>query len=95
MRYLLTLAAICLTAPAMAQQPQACAKRDQVVAKLGDKFGETIKSIGLSKSGVVEVYSAENGSWTILMTRPDGVSCMVASGQFWGPAPPVALGEPT
>lgn len=41
--------------------------------------------MGLQKSqGIVEIYSSETtGSWTILMTRPDGVSCLIAAGQLW------------
>ena len=34
--------------------------------------------------GLVEVYaSEETGTWTILMTRPDGTTCLLAAGQRW------------
>jgi hypothetical protein len=83
---------------AEAETRQACAKRDQVVRKLEEKFGETLRSIGLHQSdGVVEIYSSdETGSWTILMTRPDGMSCLLASGQLWeqDAAPLQKPGEP-
>jgi len=70
---------------AEAEGRQTCAKREQVVQKLEEKFGETLRSIGLHQSdGVVEVYSSdETGTWTILMTRPDGITCLLASGQLW------------
>jgi hypothetical protein len=73
------------TPAAEAQTQPPCAKRDQVIRKLEEKYGETLRSIGLHKSdGVVEIYSSEEtGSWTILMTRPDGMSCLLASGQLW------------
>jgi hypothetical protein len=33
---------------------------------------------------VIEVYSSEEtGTWTILVTRPDGTSCLLAAGQRW------------
>lgn len=83
---------------AEAETRQACAKRDQVVRKLEEKFGETLRSIGLHQTdGVVEVYSSdETGTWTILMTRPDGVSCLISSGQMWeqDAAPLQKPGEP-
>ena len=33
---------------------------------------------------MIEVYSSdETGTWTILVTRPDGTSCLLAAGQRW------------
>jgi hypothetical protein len=91
-------ALLAATPTAEAETRQACAKRDQVVRKLAEKFGETLRSIGLHQSdGVVEVYSSEEtGTWTILMTRPDGMTCLLASGQLWeqDAAPLQKAGEP-
>ena len=80
--------ALCLlaaTPSANAEGGQACAERSRVVQKLEEKFGETLRSLGLHRDdGVVEVYSSEEtGTWTILMTRPDGMSCLLAAGQRW------------
>ena len=77
---LLLLAA---TPGANAEETRACAERSRVVQKLQEKFGETLRSLGLHRDdGVVEVYaSEETGTWTILMTRPDGMSCLLAAGQ--------------
>ena len=73
------------TPAANAEETRACAERTRVVQKLQEKFGETLRSLGLhSDDGVVEVYSSEEtGTWTILMTRPDGMSCLLAAGQRW------------
>ncbi len=66
----------------LAQSAQ-CAARDTVMAHLADKYGETRRGIGLAGQGaVMEVYAADaTGTWTILMTLPNGTSCMIASGQ--------------
>jgi hypothetical protein len=33
---------------------------------------------------LLEVFATGSGStWTIVMTRPDGTSCVVASGEAW------------
>ena len=80
----LSLAALMLMATAaQAQQPPQCAPRAAVVAQLAQKYLETRRSIGITGNGMVmEVYaSAESGTWTITMTTPQGLTCLVASGQ--------------
>ena len=66
-----------------AQQPRNCAPRDIVVERLSEGYGETRQSIGLAARGaVVEVFaSTDTGTWTITVTAPNGVTCLVASGQ--------------
>jgi hypothetical protein len=84
-RAAIAAALLAATPTAEAEGRQACAKREQVVRKLEEKFGETLRSIGLHHTdAVVEVYSSEEtGTWTILMTRPDGMTCLLAAGQLW------------
>ena len=73
------------TPAANAEETAACAERAGVVRKLQEKFGETLRSLGLQRDdAVVEVYASEaTGTWTILMTRPDGSTCLLAAGQRW------------
>lgn len=73
---------------AQAQQ-RPCGERDQIVQRLGNKYGEARTSRGLShNNGMVEVYtSEETGTWTILITLPSGETCLVAAGDFWENAP--------
>jgi hypothetical protein len=62
-----------------------CAARDKVVQTLADRYGETRQSVGLApNSAMMEVYaSAETGTWTITVTMPDGMTCLVASGEHF------------
>jgi len=78
-----TLAAA--TPVAEAETRRACAERTAVVSRLAEKYGETLQSMGLHRNnGVVEVYASdETGTWTILVTRPDGTACLLAAGQMW------------
>lgn len=64
-------------------QTRNCGPRALVVDRLAEGYGETRQSIGLgANNAVVEVFaSEETGTWTILVTSPAGVSCLVASGQ--------------
>ena len=78
------IAAVLLTcAPVMAQQPRNCAPRHVVIDRLADRYGETVHAMGLAARGaVVEVFASdETGTWTITVTNPAGVTCLIASGQ--------------
>ena len=40
--------------------------------------------MGLTDKGaVLEVFAPKKGSWTFLITMPDGLTCVVASGESW------------
>ncbi len=62
-----------------------CAPRDVVVQRLSEKYGESRQSIGIGQQGVVmETFaSADTGTWTITVTTPTGMTCLVASGQSY------------
>ena len=78
--------------PASAQS--ACASHAEVLKQLGGAYSEAQVAIGLaSNGGVVEVFSTDDGSsWTIVMTMPTGMSCVVTSGEAWEQITNVALG---
>lgn len=60
-----------------------CAPREVVVDRLATAYGETRHSMGLGAQGaVMEVFASHtSGSWTITVTLPDGLTCLIASGQ--------------
>ena len=78
-------AAILATATQATAQQQSCAARDAVVGRLVDRRGEIRQSIGLApQDRMVEVFaSTETGTWTITVTMPNGVTCLVASDQAY------------
>jgi hypothetical protein len=73
------------TASLPAQAQTLCNTRTKIVAQLIDKYGEVSNGIGMqSASQVIEVWSSQKtGSWTIIASRADGVSCILATGQGW------------
>lgn len=101
-RQALVSAAILIAAtitPAAAQQQQqqpACTKRTDVVEHLAGKYKEAPVAIGLANNGgVIEVLSSQTGtSWTIIITMPNGTSCMIAAGENWEKVPLVASIKP-
>jgi hypothetical protein len=68
---------------AEAQGTRNCGPRDAVVERLAEGYGESRQSMGLgANNAVVEVFaSEETGTWTITVTTPNGLTCLVASGQ--------------
>jgi hypothetical protein len=72
-------------AAAADQQVAACGPHTDVVKALGDKFHETQSAMALTSAGtLLEVLTADDGAtWTIIVSRPDGLSCVVAAGQNW------------
>jgi len=67
------------------QHKKACAERLDAITHLSTKYGEIPVHMGLANNGgVLEVLSNQSGSsWTILVTMPNGVSCMLATGESW------------
>ena len=97
---LLGLGTLAMLAADMAAAQQAtarnCGQRDRIVASLADRYGETRQSIGLgAKNQVIETWASdETGTWTITVTHPNGLTCLMASGQaFEAVDEALALGE--
>lgn len=79
-------AAALATIPALPAAAQTnCAPRDVVTERLAADYGEMFEGGGLQGTqAVFEVWiSREEGTWTILMTRADGMSCIMAAGTDW------------
>jgi len=76
--------AVLLAAPSMAA-PRDCGARSDILKSLAEKFHESPVALGVDSNGVlVEVLASDSGAtWTILLSRPDGLSCMVATGEEW------------
>ncbi len=74
--------------------PLLCDARVDVLQKLEGDYAETPVALGLANTGaVLEVLASAGGeSWTVILTTPDGTSCLVAAGEGWQTLPMVALG---
>jgi len=80
------LAAFFMAAPAAAQTM--CGDRAAVVASLEKTYFEAPVSMGLVNNGaVIEILALPSGSFTIILTRPDGLSCVMAAGENWEDLP--------
>lgn len=76
------------SAPAgIAEEPvkSSCEKRAAVLDFLSTRYSEAPVAMGLSKDGgLVEILTSGPGStFTIIVTMPNGMTCMVAAGDSW------------
>lgn len=80
----LLLAGVLLNSAPVAAQ-NSCGPRDALVAALGSQYDESAVAIGLAGGGgVIEVLATrDGGTWTIVLTTPEGLSCIVTSGEAW------------
>ena len=71
------------TAPGGAQSA-VCGERLEMVKALEQQVREQPQAVGqVDKNAVIEVFVSQTGTWTILATGTDGMSCLVASGDGW------------
>ena len=81
---------------AAAQQP-ACTDRTDVLDHLSNKYSEAPVAMGIANNGgVIEILSSKTGnSWTIILTMPNGMTCMIAAGENWELIPRMVQAGPT
>ena len=88
------LAVLIFGSPAMAQT--ACSTRAEFIDRFANRYAENPVAMGLASSGgVVEVLASENGTWTLLVTMPNGFSCVIAVGESWEALPSAMAGAAT
>ena len=94
--------AIAMIGLGTASLAQSCAPRDDVVKKLEESYSEQLAFGGLQKQrgsqAVMEVWAnRETGSYTVLVTQPNGIACIVAVGtDFFEAIPKIKQdGDPT
>lgn len=72
------------TSAALAQS-QPCDQRKNVLGHLAKKYQEAPIAIGVTSTGsLVEVLTTGDGeTWTIIVSSPNGMSCLLAAGEGW------------
>ncbi len=71
-----------------AQAQTMCGERGAVVTSLEKTYSETPVSMGLASNGaIIEILASPSGTFTIILTRPNGLSCVMAAGENWEDLP--------
>lgn len=86
--------ALLLTATTATANPY-CTARADLAEALATKYSEQPVGGGMQgPDGLIEVWaSAEGATWTILMSRADGMACVVATGTDWFSEKPKPAGR--
>ena len=67
-----------------AQAAEVCAPRDFMLKVLDEKYHQVPVAMGLDAGGaMLEIVASVDGAWTLLSTKPDGVSCLNGTGTHW------------
>ena len=83
------VALIALGSSNPAQAAGMCGKRVDFIKALNDKYQESGKALGIAgQVNLVEIFASKAGTWTILVTTPEGKSCIIAAGNSWEELPP-------
>jgi hypothetical protein len=78
-----------------AQAGPGCAPRQIVLDRLTGHFGESRQSAGLAgPHHLMELFAAPaTGTWTVTVTTPDGLTCVLAAGDAWEAMPHTAAAD--
>jgi hypothetical protein len=79
--FMMAALAVCFAVPAFGQNYQKqCAPKQVIIGQLAAKYGEVRQSQGLTKKGtIIAVFSSsETGTWTITVTAPTGLMCLLS-----------------
>ncbi len=70
------------SAPALAQM--VCKDRTAIQKRLESGYGEHRTAMGLAANGtIMEIYTSEKGTFTVVLVRPDGVACLLVVGDHF------------
>lgn len=89
--------ALLLAAVSASAQPVPCSPRDILVERLQQKYGEKRVGRGVALDGkaVVELFAVEGGTWSVIITQANMISCVVATGTDWETLVPEPEGSGT
>ncbi len=93
--FVLTVALAALLFPGTMPSASAqalCGKHSDILVKFADTYGEMPGALAITdQGGLLEVLVSPAGTWTMLLTMPGQLTCVVGTGQAWQPRPLEAL----
>ena len=61
-----------------------CGERKTVINSLHTDYKEVQNSIGVSNGGgLIEIYVSPKGSFSITVTNPSEITCIISAGEYW------------
>ena len=91
----IALSALTLSSAAAQAINPYCGDHTEITSRLGKTYGEARAGFGLLEDGrMVEIFTSRQGTWSLLVTMPSGVTCLVATGDAWQSPPVVSVADP-
>lgn len=88
MKYVLPVILVSFMAAPADAQLLLCGDRAVLTNQLENEHSETQRGVGLTADGrLLEVFASPAGTWTLLLTRPDGHTCVIGHGEHWQVTP--------
>lgn len=82
-----------LAALLLAQQSP-CGPTGQVEKRIASEYGESIIGAGIVAGGILfTLANPETGTFSILLRRPDGQTCVLMGGSGWASQEPTIPGK--
>ena len=77
--------------------PAKCGDREKIIKVLRKDYKEAPLAMGLSQKSTeaFEIFTSEEGTWTVMMTMSNGKTCIMAAGHSWQNLPKEVLGTKT
>lgn len=81
---------------AQAAPQQNCAPTGMIERRIFDQYGESIVGAGVTAGGILfTLANPETGTFTVLLRRPDGQTCVMIGGTGFTTAEPDKPGKNT
>ncbi|MCZ6481810.1 MAG: hypothetical protein O6757_00975 [Alphaproteobacteria bacterium] len=86
MKQLLLILALLAGSSSIVAAQMFCVERGDMLDRLASEYGEELIAVKMMEEyGLLEVLkSPTKGTWTLLLTRPGGISCVLATGRGLG-----------
>jgi hypothetical protein len=78
-----------------AAESPVCGSRPDLLKQLSTRFHEQPVALGVTSTGsLIELLTTDNGTtWSLMISNPNGSSCLVAAGEGWEEIKPIAKGD--
>ena len=88
MKGVLVWVLLVISSGALAAGEMSCADREYFIKGLEKEYSEVVQHRAITSRGaLVEITVSPEGGWSMLLTTPGGVTCIITAGEDWEDVP--------